>query len=59
MMSWNKGKGKSKYSEAEKTAYRMGQVAVGVKNPNSKVHESFNNGVNSVHKDRKPKKSLF
>ena len=47
----------SKYSETEKLAFKMGQIERGIKNPNSKVYESYQNGL----KDTKPKtkKTMF
>ena len=49
-------KRKSKYNEVEKTAYMMGLVKRGLKNPDSKVTESYNKGINSAERQ---KKSLF
>lgn len=46
-----KGKKKSKYSDLEKLAYQLGQIERGKKNPNSKVHDSFNNGL----KEKQPR----
>lgn len=48
---------KPKYSETEKLAFRMGQISRGIKNPNSKVYESYNNGLKPPQK--KDKKSMF
>lgn len=61
-MAWNygnkKGKGygkKSGYTEAEKLAYKLGQIEVGLKNSNSKVSESYIKGANSTKiKEKKP-----
>ncbi len=33
-----------KYTELERLSYNLGQVSRGLKNPNSRVYESFNNG---------------
>lgn len=53
-----KGKKKSKYSNLEKTAFAMGLVKRGLKNPNSKIYESYNAGINSK-KDPQAKKTMF
>ena len=51
------GNKKDKYSELEKLAYRMGQVKRGLKNPDSKISESFGNGC--AVRERKPRKTMF
>lgn len=53
----NKKVKQKKYSELEIPAYRMGQVKRGLKNPDSKISASYENGC-SV-KERKPRKTLF
>ena len=53
-------KRKSKYTEAEKLAYKVGQVMVGCQNENSKVYESMCNGMASVtEKQTRKSKPLF
>ena len=56
--NWGRGSSKpakSKYSEAEKFAYKLGQVQTGCNNKNSKVYESYTNGEKSTTKpDKKP-----
>ena len=61
-MAWKKTntakpKNKNKRTEVERTAFLMGQVERGRKNPDSRITESFNNG----KKESSPtkKKSLF
>ncbi len=44
----------SKYTSVEKLAYQIGQIEKGLKNPNSRVYESFNNGRNIEKKKKKP-----
>lgn len=53
----SKGGKKSKYSAQETFAYRYGQVMRGLKNPDSLISESFNNG--QKPKDKKPNKTLY
>lgn len=48
---------KQGYSETEKLAYRLGQIERGKKNPNSKVYESYNRGLNKPAK--KTRKTMF
>lgn len=46
--SYGKRKGKaksSKYTELERLAFNMGKISRGLKNPNSRVFESYKNGV--------------
>ena len=43
---FNKRKNKSRFTEIEKFAYKMGKVARGVKNSDSRVFASYNNGLN-------------
>ena len=55
---FNKGKRtryykKSKYSNVEKVAYHMGQVARGLKNPDCRVYQSYQSGLKGK-KARKP-----
>lgn len=53
-------KRKSKYTEAEKLAYKVGQVMVGCQNEDSKVYESMVNGMASVtEKKSRKSKPLF
>lgn len=52
-----KGKRKNKYSELEVFAYRLGQISRGRKNPDSKISESFNNGLKG--REAKPRKTMF
>ena len=47
---------KSKYSSVETFAYKMALVERGRKNPDSKITESYNNGLKTA--ERK-KKSMF
>ena len=54
--NWKKKK-RSKYTEQEKFAYRYGQVQRGLKNPNSRIAESFNNG--QKVREKKARKSLY
>lgn len=42
---------KPKYTKIEKDAYRLGQIQRGLKNPNSKITASFNNGVKGFQKE--------
>lgn len=49
---------KSKYSSTEKFAYQLGLVKRGLKNPDSLISESYDNGLNSK-KEPKEKKTLF
>lgn len=46
------------YTEAEKLAYNLGRIQRGINNPNSKVYESYRNGVNGVT-TRQNQKPLF
>ena len=46
-----------KYSELEKLAFKLGQVQRGLRNPDSRVFESYNNGKKSPMKKRR--KSLL
>lgn len=48
---------KTKYTEVEKVAYYMGQVKLGLKNPDSRITASYNAG--SEIKTKKPRKTLF
>lgn len=43
---------KKKYSRLEKKAYWVGRVFAELNNGNSKIAESYNNGVNSVKKKK-------
>lgn len=48
-------KKKSKYTEVEKMAYMMGRVERGRNNPNSRITDSYNNGLKEpVVKVKKP-----
>ena len=49
------GRSKGKYTEIEKLAYNMGRIETGLKNPDSRVYESYHNGCSG----KKDKKSLF
>ena len=42
---FNKRKKKSRFTEIEKFAYKMGKVARGVKNSDSRVYSSYQNGL--------------
>lgn len=60
-MAYKKGKGtkksssKSKYTELERQAYNMGKIKRGLSNPNSRVYESYNNGLKgTTSKTKKP-----
>lgn len=50
-------KRKPRFTEVEKVAYYMGQVQRGLKNPDSKISDSYKAGATA--KTKKPKKSLF
>ena len=50
----NRTRKKRKYTQAEKLAYQLGQIDRGLKNPNSRVSESFNNGRKATKTARKP-----
>lgn len=50
-------KSKSKYTELEKLSYKLGQIERGLKNPDSRVFESYNNGKKGPTKKRR--KSLL
>ena len=53
---FNKGrkfKKRDKYTNVEKVAYHMGQIERALKNPNSRVYESYQNGLKGK-KDKKP-----
>ena len=52
--SYKPRKRKSKYSEAEKLAFNLARVQTGLKNPNSKITQSYNNGLDSL-KEKKSK----
>ena len=56
-MSKAKTQKRKKYTELETFAYRMGQIKRGLKNPDSKISASFNNGC--AVKEKKAKKSMF
>ena len=45
---------KRKFTQAEKLAYQLGQIDRGLKNPNSRVSESFNNGRKATKRTKKP-----
>lgn len=53
----SRGKKRSRRSPQEKFAFRLGQVNRGLKNPDSRISESFANG--QKPKDKKQKKSLY
>ena len=55
----NKKARKSRFSETERLAYTMGCISRGLKNPNSKVYESYHNGLTPKTKESKPKKTMF
>ena len=46
-------KSKPKYTELEKLAYNMGKVKKGIANPESRVHESYRNGLQGKSKRKK------
>lgn len=48
-----KGKRTSRYSEVEKLAYRQGLIERGKKNPNSRVYEAYQRGLNGIPKTEK------
>lgn len=60
-MAWQKKKSakKSKYSDLEKLAHNMGKIAKGVKDPNTKVYTSYQNGLKGSTKPEKPSKPLY
>ena len=46
---------KSRYTQVEKTAYLMGQVERGLKNPNSRITASYENGAKEPKlREKKP-----
>lgn len=48
-------KNKSKFTELERLAYNMGKIRRGLSNPDSRVNESYNNGLKGkTTKNRKP-----
>ena len=53
----NRGRSKSKYTEQEKFAYKLGQVMRGLENTQSLISESYNNG--KTPKEKKPRRSLY
>ena len=55
--SSSKGRKKSQGTELRSLAYKMGQVNLGLKNPNSQITQSYNAGKNSGAK--KEKRPLF
>lgn len=53
-------KKKSKYTEVEKFAFQLGRATVGCENPDSRVRESYENGMKSTQpKEKKTQKPLF
>lgn len=54
----NKKTFNSKFSEAEKLAYKMGQIDAG-RSRESLIADSYNAGVLSVSKEQMPKKSKW
>ena len=46
-------KNKSKFTELERLAYNMAKVDKGLKNPNSRVYESYHNGANGIANGKK------
>ena len=50
---------KSRYTETEKLAFKLGLIKRGLKNENSLISESYNKGLNSKKKQSKEKKTLF
>ena len=54
--NWKKKK-RSRYTEQEKFAYRYGQVMHGLKNPDSRITESFEKG--RTPRKKKARKSLY
>lgn len=50
---------KEKHCELEKLAFKMGCISRGLKNPNSLVRESYNNGLNPKVKEKKPKRTVL
>lgn len=50
---------KSRYTETEKLAFKLGLIKRGLKNENSLISESYNKGLNSKKKQPKEKKTLF
>lgn len=46
-----------KFTKLERLAYNMGKVKQGISNPDSRVHESYKNGLNA--KNKRKKKTLF
>lgn len=49
----NKNYSKPRYSQVEKIAYRCGQVKRGLTNPNSKITQSYNNGLKGFKSNTK------
>lgn len=57
----SRGKGmksKSKYSDLEKLAFNLGKIQAGL-NADTKVKESYDNGLNSKNRDKKKQKPLY
>lgn len=48
---------KSKYTKVEQAAYLFGQVERGIKNPNSRIYESYTRG--NTKPEKREKKPLF
>mgnify|MGYP007007385818 CR=1 FL=1 len=44
----------NKYTSIEKLAYQIGQIEKGLKNPKSKVYESYHKGHNVKSSQKKP-----
>lgn len=51
-------KNKSKYTDLEKLAFDLGKIQAGIKE-DTKVKESYENGLNSKNKEKKKKKPLY
>ena len=50
---------RNKYTPEERAAWMQGRVERGLNNPDSRIAESYKNGLASVDKKKAPKKSLF
>ena len=50
----NKYRKKSKYRQLERLAYNLGKIDKGLKDPNTRVHDSYQAGCNSTKRVKKP-----
>ena len=45
---------RSKYTNLESLAYQMGRIEKGLKDPNTRVHDSYQAGCNATKRVKKP-----